>query len=74
MQRALTGYSSLGVVVLLLVGLSALARAQDAPAAPPLSPPAQLIDLGGWPDHSTQRRSSWERGADSGDWPNEDGK
>src|SRR2546421_7551343 len=37
--------------VLLLAGASVVAHGQTVPASPPLPPPGQLIDLGGWRIH-----------------------
>lgn len=49
MQPAELRYSSLALAVL-LVGVSAIAQEQGA-SRPPLPPPGQLIDLGGWRLH-----------------------
>src|SRR6266702_6080953 len=37
--------------ILLLVGVSHMAQSQSASTSPPLPPPGQLIDLGGWRLH-----------------------
>lgn len=49
MQR--TRYPSLALALLLIVPASAVAQTKDTSLPPPLPPPGQLIDLGGWRLH-----------------------